>query len=429
MAALLLAAVMAVMMAVIGSAQAAATFTQSVARTLDVTTQLVRETVTVTLDNVGAQPLTTYAVTTPEPGKLAFVQVKSKAGTVLPLTVTKTGASGPEAWAVALEPAIAAGEKAQLTVAFVYINMIVPLPAKRPILQTQLVRVDHRLHFFSPYPIAKERTVVTVPTGAAIIGKGDAPAVAVDANKVTYGPYTDVPAADEDVLFVHFENNAPFAVVTNLERTLEVSHWGDNLAVEEFFDVEHRGTQIEGEFNRLDIMRGGTFGRSNVITSFSVNLPITATEIYYRDVIGNISTSTLRSNLAKGITTLTMEPRYPVFGGWKTKWFHGWNEPLSTVLFARKDRPGYVLSVPLATLFENAAVEKFTLRVTLPEGATNIQLHSDTPMDSITQTKVFTYLDSTGRPVLIAKRDRLVNEHNGLVYVRRSCAAFGVVRA
>ena len=33
-------------------------------------------------------------------------------------------------------------------------------------------------------------------------------------------------------LSVHYENNSPFLVVTRLERTLELSMWG-NIAVEE----------------------------------------------------------------------------------------------------------------------------------------------------------------------------------------------------
>ena len=39
-------------------------------------------------------------------------------------------------------------------------------------------------------------------------------------------------------LSVHYENNNPFLVVTRLERTVELSMWG-NIAVEEVMKVAH----------------------------------------------------------------------------------------------------------------------------------------------------------------------------------------------
>lgn len=42
---------------------------------------------------------------------------------------------------------------------------------------------------------------------------------------------------------VHSENNSPFVVVTDLERTIEISHWG-NIAVEEFIKIVHKGAEL-----------------------------------------------------------------------------------------------------------------------------------------------------------------------------------------
>jgi oligosaccharyltransferase complex subunit alpha (ribophorin I) len=415
--------------AVLGISAAAAavpTFTQTVARTLDLTSQLVRETVTITLEQAAdaSAPTTTYRVETPDAARLAFVQVKTKgaSGVVLPLTeVQHAAGTPPSAWTVQLaSPLAVAGDKTVLVLSLVYIHKLAPVPARAPLLAPQFVRLDHLLHFYSPYPSARERTAVTLPSGATVKGRTDGGETSADPSKITYGPYTDVPAADADELYVHYENNAAFAVVTRLERTLEVSHWGSNLAVEEFFDVEHQGAGVDGPFSRLDLMLRGPsqLERSNLLTNFVVPIPLTATDIYYRDVIGNISTSTLRPNLARGVINLDLEPRYPLVGGWKTSWYHGWNEPLASVLSRRTDRPGYVLRVPLATLFDHAAVDRFILRVTLPEGAHNLQLHTDVPMDDLHLTTTKTYLDSYGRPVLVASRARVVNEHNGPIYVR-----------
>ena len=53
---------------------------------------------------------------------------------------------------------------------------------------------------------------------------------------------------------MHEENNAPFLTVTDLERVVEVSHWG-NIAVEEHVDIRHTGATLKGPFSRFDYQR------------------------------------------------------------------------------------------------------------------------------------------------------------------------------
>ena len=53
---------------------------------------------------------------------------------------------------------------------------------------------------------------------------------------------------------VHYENNTPFLRVNKMDRTIEVSHWG-NIAVEETIDLEHYGAKLKGSFSRFEYMR------------------------------------------------------------------------------------------------------------------------------------------------------------------------------
>ncbi|CAN0480393.1 unnamed protein product, partial [Ectocarpus sp. 8 AP-2014] len=48
-------------------------------------------------------------------------------------------------------------------------------------------------------------------------------------------------------------------------------------------------------------------------------------DIYYRDNIGNISTSAVRHNL--GGVELSVLSRFPMYGGWKNAWYQGYNLP------------------------------------------------------------------------------------------------------
>jgi hypothetical protein len=60
-------------------------------------------------------------------------------------------------------------------------------------------------------------------------------------------------------------------------------------------------------------------------------LPAAATDAYYRDEIGNISTSHMK--VLSDSVELDLRPRFPLFGGWKTHYVIGYNVPSYEYLF------------------------------------------------------------------------------------------------
>lgn len=66
--------------------------------------------------------------------------------------------------------------------------------------------------------------------------------------------FSEMPICLQAELKVHYENNSPFLTVTNLERIIEVSHWG-NIAVEEHISMRHTGALLKGPFSRYDYQR------------------------------------------------------------------------------------------------------------------------------------------------------------------------------
>lgn len=58
---------------------------------------------------------------------------------------------------------------------------------------------------------------------------------------------------------------------------------------------------------------------------FKTILPAAAKDVYYRDEIGNISTSHMR--IQEDSVELDLRPRFPLFGGWKTHYTLGYNIP------------------------------------------------------------------------------------------------------
>lgn len=123
-------------------------------------------------------------------------------------------------------------------------------------------------------------------------------------------------------MVVHFENNIPFLTVTEMTRLIEVSHWG-NIAVEETLIIQNLGAALDGSFSRLDFDYG--IGQKTAVKSFKTILFAAAKDIYYRDEIGNISTSMVRESL--DYTEVELMPRFPLMGGWKTRYTIGYNLP------------------------------------------------------------------------------------------------------
>lgn len=60
-------------------------------------------------------------------------------------------------------------------------------------------------------------------------------------------------------------------------------------------------------------------------------LPASAQDVYYRDEIGNISTSHLQ--VLDDSVEVEVKPRFPLFGGWKTHYIIGYNLPSYEYLY------------------------------------------------------------------------------------------------
>ena len=95
------------------------------------------------------------------------------------------------------------------------------------------------------------------------------------------------------------QNNYAFATATKVLREIEVSHWG-NVAIEELVDLVHTGAKLDGTFSRLDHKLTTRYTQEfsgeglPYFRSLKASLPAEAIGVYYRDIIGNISTSHVR---------------------------------------------------------------------------------------------------------------------------------------
>jgi oligosaccharyltransferase complex subunit alpha (ribophorin I) len=99
-------------------------------------------------------------------------------------------------------------------------------------------------------------------------------------------------------------------------------------------DVLHTGAKLVGSFSRFEYMRRQ--GGASSVKAFKMLLPPGSSGVYYRDEIGNISTSNLRvppKAKKNDPVELELRPRFPLFGGWKTRYTIGYNLPVYQYLF------------------------------------------------------------------------------------------------
>lgn len=221
---------------------------------------------------------------------------------------------------------LSAGKSAQIQVEVVLFGLVRPYPEEISQHEKQLVVFKGNHFYYSLYPTRSQTTSVNLASDKTESYSQLKPTSKSDST-ITYGPYESSKPFEQNELSVHFENSSPFLTVTNLHRIIEVSLWG-NIAVEETIDMSHTGAKLKGSFSRFDYMRRQ--GGQSSVKAFKTLLPTAAADVYYRDEIGNISTSNLRvPSKSKGEPVeLELRPRFPLFGGWKTHYTVGYNLPV-----------------------------------------------------------------------------------------------------
>ena len=189
--------------------------------------------------------------------------------------------------------------------------------------------------------------------------------------KYTYGTYGEVPAGVVEPVRVRYEFTKPLIHVSHLERDVEVSHWGGNVAFEERYTLTNRAANLTTQFSRTQWASQQYYSPpTTAIKELRFPLKVGSLTPYFTDVIGNVSTSRFRSNRREA--NLEIKPRYPIFGGWNYPFRVGWDADINKFLRKIGGGDSYVLNVPFLEgpkQPEGMEYEHIELRVILPEGA------------------------------------------------------------
>ncbi|KAL7413043.1 putative oligosaccharyltransferase alpha subunit [Mrakia frigida] len=298
----------------------------------------------------------------------------------------------------------------------------------------------------SPYPTDVERVKFRAPT-TTILSHSEVPTeytrdstITKSGATLTLGPYYNVPAKTEigQGFEIHYKYDAPVISLRSLKRAVEVSHWGNNLNVQDDIVLFNSGPTLKGHFSRITHQQAKHYRRPapQILSDISLNLPPHATDPYYYDIIGNVSTSNFRPSppptvassstvkrrvpaAAEQGSVLELRPRYPIAGGWNFTFTVGWDAPLGDSL-KRLSGGEYLLGVPFLTGMTDVAVDEVEFTVILPEGAKDVSVETPFPLENAPTHFIHTtYLDSLGRPAIKIVKS-LCTEKCGedLVYVK-----------
>jgi len=381
---------------------------KNVERVIDLSSQLVKVSAAITLENTGKDTESNFLVVL-EPNtsnNLSYISIKDSHKDELEVSQAKVEKySDNQMYSVKLNQPLAAGRTAVVSVEFVFTSQLVPYPSSITQKERQLVRYFGNHYFYSPYPTSKQTTSVVV-NSRSIENYTKLKPVSQSDSTITYGPYNDITKFTLDPLVIHFESNAPFLTVTRLERLIEISHWG-NIAVQENIDILHTGAKLKGPFSRYDYQRD-TSNNHHSIKSYKTILPASAHSAYYRDSNGNISTSQVR--MRKDWIELELRPRYPLFGGWRSAYTLGYSVPSYQYLYKSSNQ--YVLRMRVIdNVFDDMHVAELETSIVLPVGVTNIKVSTPFEVERLSDSITYKYLDTKGRPIIRLRKTNLVEQH------------------
>ncbi|KAJ0046657.1 hypothetical protein Pint_06038 [Pistacia integerrima] len=391
-------------------------------RRIDLSTHIVKVFFTLKVENIGTNAVSEILLAFPptQADHLAFVEAlattgKRKKKTYVPLVVKPTelpdAPNETKYFSISLVNPLNSGDTTTLEVLYVFTHSLEPFPMEISQSESQLVYYRDSALILSPYHIKQQTTFIKTPTTKVESFTRLDPTNRAG-TEMKYGPYEDQPPYSYSPIIVHCENNNPFAVVEELVREVEISHWG-SIQITEHYKLVHAGARHKGIFSRVEYQSRPSFSGVSSFKHLLARLPPRVHSVYYRDEIGNISSSHLRTDSQK--SDLEIEPRYPLFGGWKATFIIGYGVPLQDFLFESPDGRRYLnftFGCPLA----ESVVDKLTIKVVLPEGSKDPSAVVTFPVEQHLETK-YSYLDVVGRTVVVLEKKNVVPMHNTVFQV------------
>ncbi|CAG8533365.1 13020_t:CDS:2 [Ambispora leptoticha] len=387
----------------------------NILRTIDLTSPIVRETTVIIAQNVHDDLIGEYYFPVKEKldKHLAWIEAKERKTDVV-FDVEKAefdSINHIQYYKITFDRRVEPQEKITVIIKTAFTHILTTVPHEIPQTGRQYLLYEGNQYASSAYLSEKQKTNVKLASSTLLSYTQRENKVNRNDKTITYGTYNNIAPDAYDELKIHYGFQKPIFTVKSFRRDLEVSHWGGNLAIEEHFNLTHDGARLKGQFSRLEYQQTTMYGHHDTIMTRDLQLllPPRASDVYYRDEVGNVSTSTFRNERDRSV--FDFKPRYPLYGGWNYTWNHGYNVPLSDFVRYHSKSGRYILNVPFLSAFTQTVYDKVQVRVMLPEGAKNVKVDIPFSLDTLTHGVFKTNLDTTGRYLVVLEKNNVVDEH------------------
>lgn len=325
---------------------------------------------------------------------------------------------------IQLHESISSGDTYKVTFLYDLVQAIVPVPEKIGETGKQYLKFSGNQYYYSPYKTEKVSTKLSLGYGAkGITVQPTGSHVKVSKTEVSIGPFETIASSTFEHYFVRFQADRGLLVAKSALKEFYVSHWG-NIRVKEEYRLENRGAKHVGRWSRVDFLRDPKHSPTSIADVWA-NLPKDATNVVYRDMIGNITTSRLRKPTKKG-RSVRLVFRYPLLGGWKNYFWFTYDIMLKN--FVNSKGSSHVMKVPFTSSFDSdVPCESMVVKVLLPEGATNVQIMTPDSAGFVThQSSIRTTLNYFGRKVVTLERDHMRSRspHGTVLYISYDYSTF-----
>jgi oligosaccharyltransferase complex subunit alpha (ribophorin I) len=274
-------------------------------------------------------------------------------------------------------------------------------------------------YYPSLYHTKKMKSTFEVGESATIIKATEIESGEVRGRSIRYGTYKNIEPLKSHPVYIYVDYDDAIPVFTEVKRTITLSHWR-GINIEEEYKLLNKISALEGEFGRLDF---SPWKIKHSINNLDCKLPVYTRDLYYTDEIGNITTS--NAYRANTEVEFVIEPRFPLMGGWKTYWKQGYTLPKEKYIKKLSEEGSYKFEINLSHPYKDIVAEDFTLKINLPEGATDIGIEMPFDMDASEQEISYQYLDLRGRICIVLKKTNVLEKyHNKPIIITYKLTAF-----
>lgn len=325
---------------------------------------------------------------------------------------------------------VAPGNLVEFRVRYVYANAVLPFPEKILLAEPQKLLLRLNRFAYSAYKTLEYSLAFTGLTKGqemALDLKGvertpDLPSLEgrVEEQALAYGPlFETLPSLSVDPMGLLFDHNRPLARAYTLERSVWMP--ASDIGVvqsEEYYELTNAGAELKEGFSRVDWLKGryetlrNHFALTRLEFAESPDMPFS--DYYVTDKVGMVTTHQRQGD------AVVVQPRFPLFGGWRYNFTLGWNNKISTMV--RKvdgEADTYIARVPLLNTAKDIYYDRVNLHVYLPENAEFLNFSSPLMPASVDVGAEASYLDvAKGHVKVTASFDNLYDDLSGVgVYV------------